>query len=165
MLETLRGISLIAATVTTGLTAGFLFAFAHDIMPGLRRTDDRTFVAAFQAVDKAVMNPWFLFCFMGALGFTALAAALHIDGDRGSILAWVVVALILYAATIGITGRINVPLNKELQAAGPADGIGDLAGVRARFEDTWVRWNVVRTVTSIASFGCLCWALVLFGRS
>ena len=39
---------LIAATLTTGLMAGVFGIYSNAIMPGLRRTDDRTFVAAFQ---------------------------------------------------------------------------------------------------------------------
>ena len=59
---------------------------------------------------------------------------------------------------------VNVPLNNQLNAAGAPDRIADLAAVRERFEATWVRWNVVRTVASTAAFGCLTWALVLHGR-
>jgi len=38
--------------------------------------------------------------------------------------------------------------------------------VRERFDEArWVRWNNVRTLASTAAFGCLAWALVLFGRA
>jgi len=36
-------------------------------MPGLGRTDDRTFVGAFKSIDTAIINPWFLPTFFGAL--------------------------------------------------------------------------------------------------
>jgi uncharacterized membrane protein len=58
-----------------------------------------------------------------------------------------------------------VPLNNELAAAGDPDHIADLAGVRERFEASWVRWNIARAVASTAAFGCLIWALVLHGRT
>ncbi|WP_231935211.1 anthrone oxygenase family protein [Micromonospora viridifaciens] len=48
--------------------------------------------------------------------------------------------------------RWNVPLNEQLDRAGPGD---DPAAVRGRFEASWVRWNLARTVTSVAAFGCL----------
>jgi uncharacterized membrane protein len=35
--------------------------------------------------------------------------------------------------------------------------------VRERFESRWVRWNILRAVTSAAALGCLLWALVLHG--
>src|SRR5262245_12296639 len=48
-LNTLRVAVLIASTITMGLTAGVFTLYAHTIMPGLGRTDDRTFVGAFQS--------------------------------------------------------------------------------------------------------------------
>jgi uncharacterized membrane protein len=50
--------------------------YADTIMPGLRKTDDRTFVAAFQHIDRAIINPWFMItAFGGALVLTACCAA------------------------------------------------------------------------------------------
>jgi uncharacterized membrane protein len=159
--------SLIAATMSMGLMAGVFGLYAHTIMPGLGRTDDRTFVGAFQAIDRAIINPWFLAGgFVGALVFTALAAVLHVPADRRSVLPWIAVALILYLVVFVITIGVNVPLNDAIKAAGDPDRIADLAMVRERFDEArWVRWNNVRTLASTAAFGCLAWALVLFGRA
>ena len=69
----LRTTTLLGATLTMGLVAGVFALFAHTIMPGLHRTDDRTFVTAFQQMDRAIINPWFMiFGFGGALVFTAV---------------------------------------------------------------------------------------------
>jgi uncharacterized membrane protein len=166
-MDAVRAMSLIAATMSMGLMAGVFGLYAHTIMPGLGRTDDRTFVGAFQAIDRAIINPWFLAGgFVGALVFTALAAVLHVPADRRSVLPWIAVALILYLVVFVITIGVNVPLNDAIKAAGDPDRIGDLAAVRERFDEArWVRWNNVRTVASTAAFGCLAWALVLFGRA
>src|SRR5262249_5315091 len=72
----LPGTVLAAALLTTGLMAGVFGLYTHTIMPGLRHTDDRTFIGAFQATDKAILNPWFMAAFFGALVLTGLAAAL-----------------------------------------------------------------------------------------
>jgi uncharacterized membrane protein len=166
-MDAVRALSLIAATMSMGLMAGVFGLYAHTVMPGLGRTDDRTFVGAFQAIDRAIINPWFLAGgFVGALVFTALAAVLHVPADRRSVLPWIAVALILYLVVFVITIGVNVPLNDAIKAAGDPDRIGDLAAVRERFDEArWVRWNNVRTVASTAAFGCLAWALVLFGRA
>jgi uncharacterized membrane protein len=50
--DVLREVILIAATMTMGLMAGVFGLYSNSIMPGLRRPDDRTFVAAFQAIDR-----------------------------------------------------------------------------------------------------------------
>jgi uncharacterized membrane protein len=61
---------------------------------------------------------------------------------------------------------VNVPLNDGIKAAGDPDGIADLAGVRARFNEArWRSWNLARVVTSTLAFGLLAWALVLDGQA
>ena len=52
--------ALIAATLGTGLIGGLFFGFATAVMPGLARTDDRTFVATMQGINEAILNPLFL---------------------------------------------------------------------------------------------------------
>ena len=80
-------------------------------------------------------------------------------------LPWAVAALVLYLAVFVVTVGINVPLNDGIKAAGDPDRIADLAAVRERFDEArWVRWNLARALASTAAFGCLTWALVLYGR-
>lgn len=166
MLEDIRTLALIAATMTMGLMAGYFGLYAHTIMPGLRSTDDRTFLGAFQALDRAIINPWFMVSgFLGALVFTAVAAALCLGRDQRGLLVWVAIALVLYLVAFVITIAVHLPLNDALKAAGSPDRISDLAGVREAFDEAkWVRWNVVRTLTTGAAFACLAWSLVLQGR-
>jgi uncharacterized membrane protein len=158
-----RAISLLAATLTMGLVAGAFALYAHTVMPGLKKTDDRTFVAAFQSLYRAIINPWFMAGgFLGALVFTIAAAVAHLGQDA---LPWIVAALVLYAIAFVITIAVNVPLNDALKAAGDPDRIGDLAAVRERFDEArWAAFNLVRVVTSTAAFACLAWALVVYGR-
>lgn len=159
-------LTLLAATLTMGLAAGVFVLYAHTIMRGLGTTDDRTFVGAFQAIDRAIINPLFMLTFFGALVLSVVAAVLYIAGDDRSPLPWVLVAAGLYLAVVVITLVVNVPLNDEIKAAGDPDRIADLAGVRAAFhESRWAAWNVVRAVASTVAFGCLAWALVLHGRT
>ncbi|MET8361540.1 anthrone oxygenase family protein [Micromonospora sp. NPDC005171] len=156
--------SLFAATVTTGLTAGLFAAFAYAVMPGLARTDDRTLVLAMRRINESILNGWFAVCFGGALLFTLLAAALHLGAERRAVLPWVVAGLLLYLVVLGVTAVVNVPLNNVLVRAGDVDDATDFAALRARFEVTWVRGNVVRAVASTGAFGLLARALVAEGR-
>jgi uncharacterized membrane protein len=165
MLSFLQGAALTAATMTMGLMAGVFGIYAHAVMPGLDETDDRTFIGAFQAVDRAFMNPLFMLWFLGALAFSGLAAALHLGGAP-SVLPWIAAAVVLYAVVFVITIAVHVPLNDALKAAGEPDRIADLAAVRERFDAArWASWNVVRAIATTAAFGCLCWGLVQYGRT
>jgi len=162
----LRSVTLIAATMTIGLVAGVFGLYSHTVMRGLARTDDRTFIGAFQAMDRAIINPWFMVSFVGALLFTAAAAVLHLPRDLRGTLPWILVALVLYLVAFGITIAVNVPLNDALKAAGAPDTIADPAAVRSAFDEArWAAWNLVRTITTTVAFGALCWALVTAGRS
>jgi uncharacterized membrane protein len=163
-MDGLRALTLIAATMSMGLVAGVFGLYGHTIMPGLKKTDDRTFVGAFQSIDRAIVNPWFMGGgFFGAIAFTAVAGIVNIGEDA---LPWITAAFILYLCTFVITVTINVPVNDEIKAAGDPDRIADLGAVRARFnESRWTRWNLIRVLTSTTAFGCLAWALVVHGRS
>src|SRR6202035_4350128 len=108
----LRTFTLMGATLTMGLVAGAFALFAHTIMPGLRKTDDRTFVTAFQQIDRAIINPWFMTtAFAGALVLT-LAAGI---ANRGTpALPWIAAAFGLYLVAVIVTIAINVPLNDAI---------------------------------------------------
>ena len=159
-MNVLRTLSLLGATLTMGLVTGAFALYAHAIMPGLKTTDDRTFVAAFQAVDRAIINPWFMLTgFLGALLFTGAATLLHVGHDP---LPWIVVALAAYIVVFAITLAVNVPLNDALKAAGSADP----AAAREAFDEArWATWNLVRVVLSVGAFVALCWALVVYDRT
>lgn len=165
-MDALQGAALMAATITIGIGAGVYLLYVFAIMPGLARTDDRTFVGAFQQIDTAIVGPFLLVFFIGPLVFAVLAAALHLGEDDRTTLAWIAIAIVLQLAMAGMTLRVNVPLNDGIKAAGDPSQINDIAAVRERFNEArWVRSNNVRAVAATVAFGCLAWALVLFGQS
>ena len=130
---------LAAAAVAMGLLAGFFYAYAISVMPGLADTDDRTFVDANQQMIKATNeSPVF---FLTLLGAPALAVwALVIEWRAGSRLTarWIAAALALYGICVLLTGAVHLPLNDDLESAGDPAGIVDLASVVDDFEGPWV---------------------------
>jgi uncharacterized membrane protein len=153
-MDALQGIVLLAATLAMGLMAGVFWIYSNATMPGLRRTDDRTFVGAFKEIDTAIINPPFLSTFLGALLLSGAAAAL--SASDGDVLPWTIAAFLLYLPVIVITMRVNVPRNNEIKAATDPD----LTAVRSRFDEArWVRWNNVRAIASTAALACLAWGL------
>lgn len=57
------------ALVLTGTLAGFFLTYAFTIMPALATTDDRTFVAAFQGLERMFGNVEYGFNWPVFLGF------------------------------------------------------------------------------------------------
>jgi uncharacterized membrane protein len=159
------GIALGAATLSMGLVAGFFYTFAQAVMPGLSRSDDRTFVAAFRSIDTAINNPWQLVGFGGALVFTGLAFMLQLGADDAWVPFWIAGGFGFYLVMLAITLRVHIPLNRTIQAAGDPDEMPDLAAVREAFESRWIRWNVARAVLSTAAFTCLLYALFLHAQA
>ena len=135
------------AVVSTGLGAGVYATYALAVMPGLARTDDRTFVTAFAAIDRAIVSPAFLGgVFLGAPILLLLAAVT--GATQRPALAWTALALVL-AATI-LTVAVNVPLNDALKAAALPDL--DPGPVRAAFhEGRWAVANAIRTALEVGA--------------
>ncbi|MFC9237405.1 DUF1772 domain-containing protein [Streptomyces decoyicus] len=177
--------TLLVATLGVGLMAGLFAAFAYAVMPGLRRSADRTFVEAMQNINRAIVNGWFLLPFLLPIPLLVLATVLAWNGSGKVALPWILAALVLYLAGFFVTSGVNVPLNNALDKAPTDDGpvaLGDAGGSRgpgrpadaadrpgplkaARdgFEGRWVTWNIVRALAHTAAFGMLAWALFLHG--
>ncbi len=147
ILENLRAPVLLAATLAAGLQAGTYYAWASGVMPGLARVDDRTFVSTMTNVNVAIVNPAFIATFLGAPALAAAAVATTTGSARG----WAIAGLVLAIGTVVVTGAGNVPLN---------DALAERGGSRADFEAAWVRWNVVRTLTSTGALACLAWSAI-----
>lgn len=143
-------ITLILATLLCALVAGFVFAFAIVVMPGLGTLNDREFLRGFQVIDRVVQNnqPLFGVVWIGSviallasagIGFSQLAGL-----DRGLLIA----AVVIYLLGVQLpTMSINVPLNNRLQAVDIASADeSTLDEARRDFEARWNRWNQVRTV-------------------
>jgi uncharacterized membrane protein len=111
-----------------------------------------------------IVNPWFVPCFLGGAAFTLLALFFAVRGypdgapERAAI-GWIIAGLVLYGLSLGVTFLVNLPLNGALAAADPADP----SAARAPFEKRWVQFNAIRTITAVASFVCVAWALHLSG--
>ena len=151
----MKTFALLLATITTGLMSGVYASYAFSVMPGLRGVDDRTFVDVMQRLNVAILNGWFLLCFLGGLVFGVLALVL---GWGTPARWWIAAGLGLYVLSLLITFVVNVPLNNALMAASPD---ADAGAVRAAFEARWVTWNVVRGLASTAGFALLAWSLHL----
>lgn len=142
--------SLLIAIVLNGLLAGLFFAFSIAIIPGLRRTDDATYVRSFRAINAAILNPVFLLVFCLAPLFAVGAAVLRGWSGDSEPLVWLVIGALCSVLTFVFTASVNVRLNNALDRA-DVDTESQRLAARERFESRWNRWNHVRTLTSIGA--------------
>jgi uncharacterized membrane protein len=157
-----RRLTLVAATIATGLAAGFFYAYHVSVVRGHARIGDRAYVEAMQAINATVRNWEFALGFFGALVLGAAALLLRARRWR-SPTTWLVAAgVTLYLGAFLVTMAVSVPLNEELARVGV--GSADLAAARAAYEPAWNQANALRTGLSVAAFACLVLAVVGDGR-
>ncbi|MEQ8211646.1 MAG: DUF1772 domain-containing protein [Lacipirellulaceae bacterium] len=151
--------TLLIATFLNALMAGFLFAFAVVVMPGIRNLNDRDYLRSFQAMDRVIQKgqPLFMAMWLGStvtLIAAAVFAMMQLDGTERVLVVAAALASIFLVQLPTMT--INIPLNNNVQAL-DCDSLNDAAASQAReaFEMRWNRWNVIRTVVSCAILAML----------
>ena len=142
-------LALILATFLCSLVAGFVFAFALVVMPGIRGLDDRGFIRAFQVMDRIIQNkqPIFILVWVGSVVALVTSAVLGIGLLDGAGCLLMIFAVLAYLFGVQLpTFTINVPLNNKLQAL-DVDAMNETAQKTARrdFEPRWILWNSIRT--------------------
>jgi uncharacterized membrane protein len=147
-------ITLLMAALLCTLVAGFLFAFAVVIMPGIARLDDAAYIRAFQVIDGVIQDnqPLFIFVWLGSVVALLSATVLGFGALDSSERVILVIAALVYILGVQVpTFAINIPLNNRLQSLESATmNEVDWAKERSAFEARWRGANLVRTL-----FSCL----------
>jgi len=143
-----------------GLVAGIFFAFSSFVMGALGRIPPAAGIAAMQAVNVAVINPWFMSIFFGTASTCVVLAVAALVLWAQTAAFWLLAGSILYVAgSILVTVLCNVPLNNALAQAQPDTAEG--ASLWSRYLTRWTQWNHVRTVASLAAAAAQTIALYL----
>lgn len=150
------------ATITTALMAGLFYAFSVSINLAFRHLPDTQYILAMQEINKAIVNPLFLFGFLGSPLFLSLAALAYRKQPRSPKFAWIFAALVVFiVGSFGVTILGNIPLNKQLEGFSLQGSSVEQAKVmRGVFAESWNNWHTVRTICSVCSsvllvIGCL----------
>ncbi|MFE4105817.1 anthrone oxygenase family protein [Almyronema epifaneia] len=157
-------ILLIVTTLLCSLVAGFLFAFATIVMPGIKQLSDRDFIRAFQVIDGVVQKnqPVFVAVWVGSVVASVAVTGLGFSQLEGTQQLLLLAVPLIYMLGVQLsTFTINVPLNNQLQALN-VDAMGETAlkSARLSFEPRWNRWNVSRTL--LASLTSVVLLVLLF---
>ena len=158
-----RALTLVCATLTTGLVAGVYYAYTVSVNLGLAAQPDASYVATMQAINERIENPLFFASFFGAALFPLAALAAHYSRRPRSGRFWLIaLACVLYiGGSFLLTAFVNVPMNEELARVASDVSTGELSRARAAYEEPWNFWNGVRTVFSFLAFLVLVGACLL----
>jgi uncharacterized membrane protein len=144
---------LITTDLTTALIAGLFYAYSCSVNPGLAQLGDREYIAAMKSINVAIVNPVFLFSFMGTLLLLPISTFLQYQHGVSTRFWFLLVATLVYViGTFGVTVTGNIPLNEtlaqfDLQSA----SVDVIAKQRADFELPWNRFHTIRTVAGVIS--------------
>lgn len=156
--------TLIISAFLCSLVAGFLFAYAIVIMPGIKNLNDREFIRTFQVTDRIIQNnhPIFMLVWIGsaiALIVSALYGLGPLQGIDFFLLAMATLAYVLGVQVSTIT--IHLPLNNKIQTLNvEALSDADIKEARNEFEPRWNTSNIIRT--AIACFVSVLLIILLY---
>ena len=134
--------------------AGLFYAYVCSVSPGLGRLADADYLAAMQAINRAILNPVFFIAFFGTPLLLPLSTWQHY-GQPVSTRFWLllVATFVYWVGIVGVTGFGNIPLNDALDAFDlRAASAEQIAAQRVTFEVPWNTWNLIRTVASVLAF-------------
>lgn len=153
----LSDVLLVIAATSTALMAGLFFAWSCSVTIGIARLPDNGYIAAFQSMNRAILNLVFLACFMGTLLLLPVVTFMHYTPNPSGRFWFLLAASVLYGLGVfGVTMAFNVPMNETLdkfplQTASPQE----MAALRAWFEGRWNSLNMVRTIAGTLSVICV----------
>lgn len=152
-------IAIALSALLCSLVAGFLFAFAIIVMPGIRSLNDRDFLRAFKMMDAVIQNnqPMFILVWVGSVVALVISAILSLSALDGVDRLLTNLAATVYLLGVQLTtATINVPLNNRLQGQ-DLDTASDsvIREARNAFEARWTTWNAIRTVFAILTSALL----------
>jgi len=148
----LKFIVLITGVLFTGLTAGLCFTWSNAVTPGIGRLDNLSFLKAFQAMNRAIINGKFMIVFFGPVLLLILNTYLFRENNASF---WLfLIAAILFFIGIGLVTIFgNVPLNEVLDKSNlEALSKVELQELRDKFEKPWNRLHIIRTLSSFSAF-------------
>ncbi|SHF10990.1 anthrone oxygenase family protein [Pedobacter caeni] len=138
------------ATITTALIAGLFYAFSVAVNPAFMQLPDAQYIQAMQEINRAIVNPVFLFGFLGSPLFLVLTVVGFRKGPFSAKFIWILAAaLIFITGGFGVTILRNIPLNNQLEAFSLKGASAEQVKVmRDAFAGSWNNWHTLRTVCS-----------------
>jgi uncharacterized membrane protein len=142
-------LSLIIGLILLASVLGVLALYSHTIMPGLKHTDNATFVDSFRAIDRQIINPIFMLQFFAPLfilGISAYYAHKHhlIEAK------YIYLAFICYLVAVVVTTAVNVPLNDGIKKHADLHSAESFANARAQFDESkWLLFNHIRAAFTL----------------
>ncbi|MDQ2090526.1 anthrone oxygenase family protein [Marimonas arenosa] len=146
-------ILLVAATLASGLVAGVFLTFSDFVMRSLGRAQPAAGIETMQIINREVYRSQFMVLLIG-MSFASIGlAGLGLLFLPDPVAAWLVVGAMAYlGGVMAVTARINVPMNKALDAERPDSAAAFF--LWQTYLRNWTRWNHLRSAAATAAALC-----------
>ena len=152
----------ICAALCMALLAGTFFAFSMFFMRALAGLSAERGIVAMQATIRAIKTPAFFVLFFGTALLCLALAVNAIFAWRSAYAHYTFAGAVLFlVGGFGVTMLRSVPINNALLALTP--DTNDARDSWRRFQLAWVRWNHVRTVSTLLACASFMLALTRIG--
>jgi uncharacterized membrane protein len=140
----------LSSALGCGLVAGVFFGFSTFVMKALEQLPPAQGIAAMQAINVTVINPWFMVVLFGTVPICILLAVSAVSRWQEPGTVYLLAGSLLYfGGTILVTMMCNVPLNDTLATTNPARA--GATDVWSNFVSNWTAWNHVRTAAALGA--------------
>ncbi|MBE9168598.1 DUF1772 domain-containing protein [Pleurocapsales cyanobacterium LEGE 06147] len=158
VVDNLRFLLTLFATLGCGLVAGVFFAFSTFVMNALARLQPKEGITAMQSINITAINPLFMTALFGtAAACLFLAISLLLNWHQPGAAYLLLGSLLYLVGTVGVTIAFNVPLNDALAIVKPDSTDG--ANLWYSYLANWTVWNHIRTIAALAAAASLTIAL------
>jgi uncharacterized membrane protein len=150
----MKTLIIIVAILSTGLMAGIFFTWTNAVKPGIGTLDDMTYMKAFQAMNRLILNPLFYIVFILPVLTISISTYMSFGSTKLYVFELFLLSTLLYVLGVFlITILGNIPLNELLENTDLEKiSLTELSDLRWKIENKWNNFNLIRTVSSFISF-------------
>ena len=134
--------------------AGIFFTWTNAVNPGIGTLDDMTYMKAFQAMNRLILNPLFYIVFILPVLTISISTYMSFGSTKLYVFELFLLSTLLYVLGVFlITILGNIPLNELLENTDLEKiSLTELSDLRGKIENKWNNFNLIRTVSSFISF-------------
>ena len=134
--------------------AGIFFTWTNAVKPGIGTLDDMTYMKAFQAMNRLILNPLFYIVFILPVLTISISTYMSFGSTKLYVFELFLLSTLLYVLGVFlITILGNIPLNELLENTDLEKiSLTEISDLRGKIENKWNNFNLIRTVSSFISF-------------
>ena len=157
----MKNIIIIVAIISTGIMSGIFFTWTNAVKPGIGMLNNISYLTAFKAMNKAILNPLFYITFFLPVLTMPISAYMNYGSPNFYVFKLLLASTLIYLfGVFMVTINGNIPINElleniDLQKITETE----LSSLRENIEPKWNNFNLIRTISSFISFSLLVFCL------